>query len=109
MFEKEYRDLGFYRQSIENVKEHIAEEKLYEFDMILREILKIAMSIDSITEHKYGTTVHRLRSARHYQSIKTLENCVEYLELLFRLATEYLQVKETEQLLSENEEALQPA
>lgn len=108
MFEKEYRDLEFYGQRIENVKEHIAEEKLYEFDLIHREILKIASLIDSVAEHKYGTTVYRLRSARHYQSIKTLENCVEYLDLLLRLATEHLRVKEAEEALK-NQEVLESA
>lgn len=108
MFEKEYRDLEFYGQRIENVKEHIAEEKLYEFDLIHREILKIALLIDSVAEHKYGTTVHRLESAKHYKAIKTLENCTEYLDVLLRLATEHIRVKEAEETLK-NQEVLEPA
>lgn len=108
MFENQYRDLEFYRQRIDNVKKHIAEEKLYEFDLILREIIKIAMLLDSVADFKYGTTVHRLRSAKHYPSIKTLENCVEYLDLLLNLAIEHLRVKETEEVLN-NQEVLQPA
>lgn len=108
MFEVQYRDLEFYSKKIENVKGRIAEEKLYDFDLIYIEILKIALLIDTVAEHKYGTTVHRLKSAKHYKSIKTLENCVEYLDLLLRLAREYLQVQETEELLK-SQEVLQPA
>lgn len=103
MFEKEYRDLEIYGQRIENVKEHIAKEKLYEFDLIHREIYKIASSIDLVAEHKYGTTLYKLEKAKQFKSIKTLENCTDYLYLLLRLATEHIRVKEAEEALKNQE------
>lgn len=108
MFEKEYRNLEFYGQRIENVKEHIEEAKMYEFDLIHREIYKIAMLIDLVAEHKYGTTLYKLEKAKQFKSIKTLEYCTEYLDALLRLATEHLRVKEAEEALK-NQEVLESA
>ena len=99
MFTEKFCELQELRDRLEVVKDSMVGFRLEDYTLTFREILKIAMLADSLSNFEYGTVVCRINLAAKYRSKDVLNSCIEYVECLFRMTEDFLKLKVVESVL----------
>lgn len=105
MYVEKMVELNEVREDLGLLKECLGGLNEVRYPLAYQNILKLAHKLDGLSECHYSSIVTRIERAHYCLSLKTLNACLDYIEVFIKLTDEYLQLSAVNEFLNQEDAA----